>query len=116
MLRALDIKKSTGPDGISALFLQQVAEEVAMPLTFLYNTSLGLGVVPMAWKKSNVTPVHKGGKTDDPGNYCPIFVVPIVAKVLVKMVASQLNLFLEHHQLLHNLQGACRYGRSADQI
>ena len=70
-LRALDIKKSTSSDGISALFLQQVAEEVAMPLTFPYNTSLELGVVPMAWKKSNVTPVHKGGKTDDPGNYHP---------------------------------------------
>ena len=32
------------------------------------------------------------------------------------MVASQLNMFLEHHHLLHNLQGAYRHGRSADQI
>ena len=87
-----------------------------MPLTFLYNTSLELRVVPMAWKKSNVTPVHKGEKTDDPGNYRPISVVPIVAKVFKKMIASQLNLFLEHHQLLHNLQGAYWHGRSVDQI
>ena len=57
-----------------------------------------------------------GGKTDDPQNYHPISVVPIVAKVFEKMVASQLNLFLKHHQLLHNLQGAYRHGRSADQI
>ena len=84
MLRALNIKKLTGPDGISALFSQQVAEEIVTPLTFLYNTSLELGAVPMAWKKSNVTPVHKGEKTDDPGNYHPISVVPVVAKVLRK--------------------------------
>ena len=116
LLSNLDIKKSTGPDGISALFLQQVAEEVATPLTFLYNKSLESGLVPMAWKKSNVTPVHKGGKTDDPGNYRPISVVPIVAKVFEKMIASQLNIFLEHHHLLHTLQGAYRHGRSADQI
>ena len=118
LLRALDIKKSTDPDGISALFLQKVAVEVAISLTFLYNQSLESGLVPMAWKKSNVTPVHKSGKTDDPGNYiyCPISVVPIVAKVFEKMVASQLNLFLEHHHLLHNLQGAYRHGRLADQI
>ena len=32
------------------------------------------------------------------------------------MVATQLNLFLGHHQLLHILQGAYRHGRSADQI
>ena len=116
LLSNLDIKKSTGPDGISALFLQQVAEEVATPLTFLYNKSLESGLVPMAWKKSNVTPVHKGGKTDDPGNYRPISVVPVVAKVFEKMIASQLNIFLEHHHLLHTLQGAYRHGRSADQI
>ena len=116
LLSNLDIKKSTGPDGISALFLQQVAEEVVTPLTFLYNKSLESGPVPMAWKKSNVTPVHKGGKSDDPGNYRPVSVMPIVAKVFEKMIASQLNIFLEHHHLLHNLQGAYRHGRSADQI
>ena len=116
LLSDLYIKKSTGSDGISALFLQQVAEEVATPLTFLYNKSLESGLVPMAWKKSNVTPVHKGGKTDDPGNYRPVSVVPIVAKVFEKMIASQLNIFLEHHHLLHTLQGAYRHGRSADQI
>ena len=32
------------------------------------------------------------------------------------MIATQLNAFLEHHDLLHNLQGAYRHGRSADQI
>ena len=68
------------------------------------------------WKKSNVTPVHKGGQTDDPGNYRPISVVLIVASVFKKMIATQLNNFLEHHSSLHNLQGAYRHGRSADQI
>ena len=39
LLRALDTKESTGPDGISALFLQQVVEEVAPLLTFLIITN-----------------------------------------------------------------------------
>ena len=81
LLRKLDIKKSTGNDGLSALFLKQVAEEIAVPLTYLYNKSLSTGSLPAGWKKSNVTPVHKGGSTDDPGNYRPISVVPIVAKL-----------------------------------
>ena len=42
--------------------------------------------------------------------------MPIVAKVFEKMIASQLNIFLEHHHLLHTHQGAYRHGRSADQI
>ena len=77
---------------------------------------MDVGLVPMAWKKLNVTPIHKGGLTDDPGNYRPISVVLVVAKVFEKMIATQLNAFLEHHDLLHDLQGAYRHGRSADQI
>ena len=60
--------------------------------------------------------MHKGGDTDDPGNYCPISIVPIVAKVLEKIIATQLSYFMEHHYLLHDLQGAYRQGRLADQI
>ena len=116
LLKKLDVKKSTGPDGLSASFLKQVAEEIAVPLTYLYNKSLSTGSFPEGWKKSNVTPVHKGGSTDDPGNYRPISVVPIVAKILEKIIALQLSLYLESHQLLNGLQGAYRHGRSADQI
>ena len=114
-MKKLDIKKSTGPDGLSALFLKQV-EEIAVSLTYLYNKSLSTGSFPAGWKKSNVTPVHKGGSTDDPGNYRPISVVPIVAKLLEKVIASQLCLYLESHQLLNNLRGAYRHGKSSDQI
>jgi len=55
-------------------------------------------------------------ETHDPGDYRPISVAPIVAKVLEKVTAFQLNLFLENCKLLHNLWGAYRHGRSADQI
>ena len=61
-LQHLDTRKSTGPDGISAFFLKMVANEVADPLTFIFNQSLQTGIVPSAWKYSNVTPVHKGGE------------------------------------------------------
>ena len=115
-LRDLDIKKSAGPDGISALFLRQTAEIIAEPLTLIYNHSLNTGTVPLAWKRSNVTPVYKGGDTENPGNFRPISVVPVVAKVLEKMVAHQLGLFLESHHLLNDLQGAYRHGRSAEHI
>ena len=81
LLMELDIRKSTDPNGLSARFLQWVAEEIAEPLTFVYNKSLSTKSVPVAWKKSNATPIHKGRAIDDPGNYCPISVVPIVAKI-----------------------------------
>ena len=58
----------------------------AEPLTIKFRM---LYVVPLAWKRSNVTPVHKGGETLDPGNFCPI---SVVAKVLEKVIATQLSI------------------------
>ena len=72
------------------------------------------GTVPLAWKQSNVTPIYKGGDTKNPGNFRPISVVPTVAKVLEKVVADQLGLFLDSHHLLNDLQGAYYHGRSAE--
>ena len=39
MLSALDVRKSVGPDGISARFLKEIAEVVAEPLTKMFNKS-----------------------------------------------------------------------------
>ena len=44
LLQHLDIQKSTGPDGISARFLREVAAEIAEPLTYLYNFLYSLGL------------------------------------------------------------------------
>ena len=74
------------------------------------------GTVPLAWKQSNVTPIHKGRDTENPSNFCPISVVSAVAEVLEKVVADQLGLFLESYHLLNELQGAYRHGRSAENI
>ena len=112
----LDVNKAAGSDGISASFLKEVANEIVDPLTVLYNKSIQSGVVPLDWKKSHVTPVHKGGDTSDSGNFCPISVVPVVAKILEKLIVYQLCGYLKSHKLFHGHQGAYRCGRSSEQI
>ena len=52
LLQTLDLKKSTGPDGLSA---RLVATEIATPLTHLYNASLSCGKFPSDWKLSHIT-------------------------------------------------------------
>ena len=96
--------------------MKSVAEELADPLKFIFNMSIRSGSIPKAWKQSNVSPIHKGGSCDDPGNFRPISVVPIIAKVLEKLIANQLLSYFETHHLLHDHQGAYRCGRSSDQI
>ena len=50
--------------------------------------------MPSAWKRSHITSVHKGGATDNPSNYRPIAVIPVVAKVLKKVFSTQLSVYL----------------------
>ena len=114
-LQSLDPKKSTGPDGLSARFLKEIAVEIASPLTQLYNISLLTGAFPSDWKHSHITPVHKDGPFDDPSNF-PISVVPVLAKILEKIVSIQLSSYLEQQSLLHPHQGAYRCGRSTEDI
>ena len=111
LLQHLDVRKSVGPDGLSSRFLKEVAEQIVIALTKIFNESLKSGNVPQAWKCSNVTPVHKSGSSDDPGNFRPISVVPVTAKILEKIVSTQLQSFLERNELLSPYQGAYRHGK-----
>ena len=115
-LQNVDVNEAAGSDGVLARFLKEVAKEIVEPLTALYNKSFQSGEVPLDWKKSHVTPVHKGGDTSDLGNFCPTSMVPVVAKILEKLIANQLCGYLESHQLFHGHQGAYRCGRSSEQI
>ena len=80
--------------------MKEIANEISEPLTALFNYSLQHGVIPSAWKQSNITPVHKGGVKDDPSNYRKIAVVPILAKILEKIVATQLSTYLDNYSIL----------------
>ena len=115
-LSSLDTRKSTGPDNISACFLKEISTAIVRPLTELYNVFPESGSIPSAWKQSHISPVHKGGAVGDPSNYRPIAVVPVVAKVLEKIIVTQFSVYLEEHNLLHLHQGAYRCDKSTSDI
>ena len=65
---------------------------------------------------ANISTIHKGGDRDHPGNFRPISVVPITAKVLEKLISDRLLNYFETHHLLYDHQGAYHCGISSDQI
>ena len=103
---------------MSSQFLKEIASKIVVPLTNLFNYSLKHKVVPLAWKRSHITPVYKGGAPDDPSVIIDLlpYVIPVVAKILEKIVATQLSMYLEQNNLLHPHQGAYRCGKSTEDI
>ncbi|XP_068697553.1 uncharacterized protein [Montipora foliosa] len=59
VLLSLDPSKACGPDNIPGSLLKNTAAEIAPSLCKIFNLSLSHGVVPVLWKRANVTPVFK---------------------------------------------------------
>jgi len=90
-LRDLKVKKATGLDGIPARFLRDNGAVIALTVTFLVNLSLSTGSVPKEWKKARIVPLYKSGGQENMDNYRPISILPLLSKILEKVVNFQLQ-------------------------
>ena len=98
--------KVTGLDQIPASFIKDSIEYIVKPLTHIFNASSRKGKISGAWKRARVTPIHKGDDRANPCNYRPISVLPVLSKVLEKLVFNQVYEYLSTNELLcHNQHG-----------
>lgn len=99
---------SVGIDGISLRFVKDSLPIMAIYYTIIINTSIVTGRYPSLWKHPLIAPVYKAGDTDDVTNYRPIALLPILSKILEKVVANQLMEHLESNNLMSNTQHGFR--------
>ena len=100
VLKGLNVSKATGPDGISAKMLKETANTICVPLTSLIKLSLSMGKVPMLWKQANVLPIHKKDEKSVFGNYRPVSLLNIIAKVTEKIVFKDLFNYIRDFDIL----------------
>ena len=93
-----------GPDGISARFLKEHADVLAPPLATLFNQSLREGVVPLDWRRANVTPIHKKGGKSEPGNYRPVSLTSIPCRIMEACLRDEIVSHLEVNNLISSSQ------------
>ena len=58
-LKSLKINKSPGPDSIHPRLLKELAVEISIPLTFIFNKSIKDGSIPSKRKIAEVRPIFK---------------------------------------------------------
>jgi len=70
------------PDGIHPRELKELAEELAMPLSIIYQQSWLTGEVPDDWRITNVTSIYKKGWKEGTGKYRPVSLTLVLRKIM----------------------------------
>ena len=79
-------------------------------------SSLASGIFPQCFKSALVTPILKKKCLDhnDLNNYRPVSNLCFIAKILEKLVLSQVSSYLNSHNLYNTCQSACYPGHSTE--
>ena len=112
IITKLKNKGSSGYDNISNILLKQLCPQICAPLSIIFNKSLSEGIFPEKMKLAEVIPVYKSKDIYSCTNYRPISLLPVVSKVLEKVVYRRLYNFLIRNELLYNSQYGFRSGHS----
>lgn len=100
--------KAMGHDQIALQYIKHSLPVTIQYITLIINTSIVTKIFPKSWKHAIIIALHKSGETDDPSNFRPIHLLPILSKILEKAVAAQLMSYLETTNQLNPYQYAYR--------
>lgn len=96
--------------GLSTYVTKHIIDIIAEPLCYLINISITNGIFPDILKNTIIVPIYKKGDMNDPSNYRPIALVPILSKIFESLLLAQLNLYIGKYKLLDDCQFGFRSG------
>ena len=85
ILKATQVSKAAGLDNPSGRFLKDGAKFLAKPISDLCNISINSEKFPNLCKVAKLKPLYKKGSVTQPFNYRPIFLLPLISKVIAKV-------------------------------
>ena len=102
-LKQLNPNKYTGPDRWHPHFSREIADDICIPLSILFNKSL-VEEVHKSWINAIIHAIHKKGSKKSPANYRPVSLTSVISKVMEAIVRDAIILHLTHNQLLSDEQ------------
>ncbi|GAB0183616.1 mitochondrial enolase superfamily member 1 [Grus japonensis] len=112
LLHHLDTHKSMGLDGIHPRVLRKLAEVLTKPLSTIYQQSWLTRGLPVDWRLETVTPTHRKGWKEDPGNYRPVSLTLVPSKVMEQIIFSTIMQHTQDNQVIRPSQHGFMKGRS----
>ena len=104
--------KSTGLDTIDSEVLKLALPYILPAITHIINLSISSAQFPSQWKIAKVIPLFKKDDPVNPKNYRPVAMLPIISKVLERIVFNQITDYMETNCLMHPNHHGFRSGHS----
>ena len=114
LLKQLNPAKSAGIDNLTGKFLKEGAPVLASPITDLVNLSISLSLFPDDCKIAKLKPIYKKEAKTKPKNYRPISLLPLLSKIIERIIHSQTQEFLDKNNILYKYQSGFRKHHSTD--
>ena len=74
--------------------LKKISQFVSHPISHITNLSLSSGIFPHSFEVATILPLHKKGDSSLISNYRPISLLPVISKVVEKVVYRRLSSFV----------------------
>ena len=89
-------------------YLKDGSKVLTTPIAQIWNNSIKLSTVPDECKIVKLKALYKKGKKTDPKNYRPISLLPVISKILEKVIHDQAMDFVTKKNVLYNFQSGFR--------
>ncbi|GBN84699.1 Retrovirus-related Pol polyprotein from type-1 retrotransposable element R1 [Araneus ventricosus] len=115
IIKIMPKKKAPGIDGITIEIIKAINFICPEILLSIFNKCLKLGVFPKNRKTAKLVLLNKTGKNpEDPKSYRPICLLPVMSKILDKLITQRITHHLSKMNLLNPRQHGFRAGKSCD--
>ena len=111
ILRSLK-DSACGADELSPKIIKMSINLITDPLLHVCNKSLLCGIFPAELKIAKVVPIYKSGDIMRFTNYRPVSILPVLSKVLERLVYNRLLKFINKYQILYLYQFGFRQKHS----
>ena len=116
IIKDLNVRKTPGHDLIEAKMLKEAWPEIQADILQMFNCCLEQGVFPRQYKLAQIRALLKSADKDptDPKTYRPISLLPVIGKVLEKLIAGRMGALANEHPKSSSRQYGFRPRRSTE--